>query len=301
MSFEKTNRISGERLRGLREAKSIEISSIARQVNLSVAQLRQLESDQLAPGEKALFYSETIKANAAKKVARALGADLHELVMEPVLEEPLPNGVSDRQFMEDLAQLLQKQARAQRVGQERNFFKSKLLWSALALCVAMALGWYFQQSLSKQIRGIVAPAESAQPPVSIAVPVPAVIAGSEAVASSELPVAAAKQALNIAQPDALCSNKVTGTPLTVAAPSKAGKVVYVVANVDTAVCVQDASGKNFAVNLKAQESRSFLGSAPWKVHFDKPSAIQLFFQGQRMRWPDDEQTSFTLAEVPGAY
>lgn len=298
MSSEKTNRISGELLRNLREAKSIEISSIARQVNLSVAQLRQLESDQLAPGEKALFYSETIKANAAKKVARALGADLDVLAPLPDSEPAIPNDLPDKQVMEDLAQLLQKQARAQQVGRGGDFFQSKWLWLSLTLCVVTALGWHFQKFLPIPERHIDALAAS---PVSAVAALPAAVPVSEVTATADLPVVAASEVPSVLPADVLCANKVTAAPLKASVPTKAGKVVYLVANVDTSVCLQDASGKKFAVNLKAKESRSFFGTAPWQLHVDKTSAVQLFFQGQRMRWPEGEERSFILEEVSGAY
>ncbi|PUE35616.1 RodZ domain-containing protein [Limnohabitans sp. Jir72] len=302
MSFEKSNRISGELLRNLREAKSMEISAIARRVNLSVAQLRQLESDRLAPGEKALFYSEAIKANAAKKVARALGADLDALVAAQdsatATATATTNDVHDKQVMEDLAQLLQKQARAQQVGQGRAFFRVKWLWPVLALCVVTALLWSFQKSLFEFEWHIAAPAT---PPVSDALTVPAVVPVSEAAATVDLPVLAMSEVTSVSPAEALCTLEVTTAPLKASAPNKAGKVVYLVANVDTSVCVQDASGKKIAVNLKAQESRSFFGAPPWKLHVGETAALQLFFQGQRMRWPEGGQKSFTLEEVPGAY
>ena len=84
-------------------------------------------------------------------------------------------------------------------------------------------------------------------------------------------------------------------------PSKAGNMVYIMAEADAFVCMQDAKGKKFEVNFKAHESRSFYGSAPWKVQVDKASSVQLFFQGQRLRWPEGEQMSFILQETEGNY
>lgn len=79
MPIQKTHCIPGELLRNLRETQAVDINVLARQVNLSVRQLQQLESDEMASGERPLFYSDAIKANAAKKVALALGVNLQEL------------------------------------------------------------------------------------------------------------------------------------------------------------------------------------------------------------------------------
>lgn len=296
MLFEKTNRISGELLRNLRESQSIDIALLARQVNLSVAQLRQLESDQLTSGERALFYSETIKANAARKVALALGADLNDPVVTPVAKTASVNNLTDMQVMEDLAQLLQKQERARRVRQRRDLLQSKLLWSGLVLCILATLVWHFQNPLLAQGRGWIVAAEAALP-----VAAPSVLSASEPVAV-DTPVAATSEITpDVSLAEGLCAHKVSAVALKASMPSKAGKSVHLVADADAAVCMQDATGTKFVATLKAKEARSFYGVAPWTVHFDNASAVQLFFQGQRMRWPEDEQNSFTLQEVPGAY
>lgn len=300
MSFEKTNRISGGLLRDLREAQSMDIAWLARQVNLSVAQLRQLESDELAPGERALFYSETIKANAARKVALVLGADLDAMDILPAADASRANNVTDMRVMDDLAQLLQKQERAQRLRQRRDLLQSKLLWSGLVLCIVSAWIWHFQKPLMSQGRGWVVAA--AEPSLLAAGPsVASVVSTSDPVVALVPAASTSASTQDVSQAEVLCSRNVSGVALKASMPSKAGKSVHVVADADVAVCMQDASGKKFVATLKAKEARSFYGAAPWTVHFDNASAVQLFFQGQRMRWPEGEQTSFTLQEVPGAY
>lgn len=300
MAPEKTNRISGELLRNLREAQSMDITRLARQVNLSVAQLRQLESDQLAPGERPLFYSETIRTNAAKKVALALGADLNELLIAPqASEEASLNGLPDMQVLDDLAHLLQKQERARQASRSHAFLQSRRMWATVMMFIAGAFVWNFQKPLLAQGRDWVAainrPSLAAAPalePASETASEP-VVAASPAVASEPKPIPSSAEAL--------CARKPSGEALKASTPSKAGKSVYIVANDDVSVCVQDATGQKFPVTMKAQESRSFYGEAPWVVHFDKATSLQLFFQGQRLRWPEDQQTSFTLQEVPGTY
>lgn len=299
MSFEKTNRISGGLLRDLREAQSMDITWLARQVNLSVAQLRQLESDELAPGERALFYSETIKANAARKVALVLGADLDELDILPVADASRANNLTDMQVMEDLAQLLQKQERAQRLRQRRDLLQSKLLWSGVVLCIVSAWIWHFQKPLLSQGRGWVVAAE---PSLLTGGPsVASVVSGSDPLVALAAAASDSASTQDVSQAEVLCTRNVSGVALKASMPSKSGKSVHMVADADVTVCMQDATGKKFVATLKAKEARSFYGAAPWTVHFDNASAVQLFFQGQRMRWPEGEQSSFTLQEVSGAY
>ncbi|MGV0960695.1 MAG: helix-turn-helix domain-containing protein [Limnohabitans sp.] len=308
MALEKTNRISGGLLRDLREAQALDIARLARQVNLSVAQLRQLEADQLAPGERALFYSDTIRANAAKKVAQALGADLNELLTPPPeTQASLAHEVPDMQVLDDLAQLLQKQERARQASRSHPFLQSRRLWAAAMLFMAGALLWYFQNPLLAQGHHLMAvlerpPSPTAMPAAELArEPIPVALPAVAMTADAALPAAVVAPEPAAVSLEALCASKASGAVLKPSAPNKAGKSVYIVANGDAAVCVQDASGKQFPVSLKAQESRSFYGEAPWTVHLGKASSVQLFFQGQRLRWPEGAQTSFTLQEVQGTY
>jgi transcriptional regulator with XRE-family HTH domain len=300
MSIEKTNRISGGLLRHLRESQSMDIARLARQVNLSVAQLKQLESDDLAPGERALFYSETIKANAAKKVAQALGADLNELIVPSAPETALGPDLPDMQVLDDLAQLLQKQERARQASRSYEFLQSRRLWATVMLFVAGAFVWYFQKPLLAQGHDLVVSVERHQAPPVVLAAQPASEPASEPVVAVQR-VTTPEQAPTVSSAEALCTRKASGAALKAWAPSKAGNMVHLVAQDDAAVCVQDATGKKFPVNFKAHESRTLYGVAPWTVHLDKAASVQVFFQGQRLRWPEGEQTSFTLQETPGTY
>jgi transcriptional regulator with XRE-family HTH domain len=294
MPFKKTNRLRGEILRNLRESQSVEITGLARQVNLSVAQLRQLESDELAPGERSLFYSESIKDAAARKVALALGWSPDELVLDLATEKKQPDDLLDMQVLDDLQELMEKQKKAQAAGQRSRFFQSKALWFAMALCMLAALVWHFRKPLFEQVQPFVLSKEPLAPvAVVAAAPASEALAVDDAFVVPEAPSA---------QPaELLCAQKVSGAFLKPSMPSKAGNMVHIVAQADTAVCVQDASGKKFPISLKAQESHSFYGAAPWTVHLGHAAQVQVFFQGQRIRWPEGEPTSITLQEIPGAY
>lgn len=70
VSFKLTSAI-GARLRELREAKGLSRTGLAKRLTLSDAQLRQIEEN-----ETSLFYSESIRIAAARKVADFLGEPL---------------------------------------------------------------------------------------------------------------------------------------------------------------------------------------------------------------------------------
>lgn len=122
----------------------MDLSDLARQVNLSVGQLQQLESGDLQPGERSLFYTAAIQDKAAMKVAKALGADLQTLFGAPV--SPSGSGVPglpDLQILDDLAVLLKKQAHAREMGEAEQRFSWKWVFGAFgALWLTGAVGYY---------------------------------------------------------------------------------------------------------------------------------------------------------------
>lgn len=68
MSNTASDRINGEILREWRISQNFDISELAISASLSIAQIQQLES-----GGSSLFYTVSIKENAARKVAYLLG------------------------------------------------------------------------------------------------------------------------------------------------------------------------------------------------------------------------------------
>lgn len=99
MSNTSPDLLSGERLREWRISQNRDISDLAKCASLSIAQIRQLET-----GGTSLFYSPSIRANAAKKVALLLGAD-PRLVVDRKMAPDEPN--SSHQALEDLIVFLQ--------------------------------------------------------------------------------------------------------------------------------------------------------------------------------------------------
>jgi len=126
--------------------------------------------------------------------------------------------------------------------------------------------------------------------------VPPVPVNNAAVASSAA-VATAPTAVASANKHPLCQQASTGHALTPTRPSKAGDMVYIVAQKVGSVCVVDASGVHTVLSLKPQEARSVYGAAPWRVNFELPEQAQLYFQGERLRVPGASVTTVALREA----
>lgn len=295
------DRTRGELLRSLREAQGMDLSDLARQVNLSVGQLLQLETGDLPPGERSLFYTPAIKDKAAMKVAQALGADPQTLWGSPVSSSaPGAAVLPDLQILDDLAVLLKKQAQAREMGAGEHRFSWKWVFGAFgALWLAGAVG-YYGQTVSAWVNAhkpVSTPAAAA--PVSATAMPEASSPVNVAVAASEN--APAVQDLSPTTAEALCDNKNPQTTLSASQPSKSGGSVHVVALAELVMCVRDGAGKSMPVTLKAQESRTFWGRAPWSLRIEKPVPMHMFFQGQKIYWPEGDVSGVILKEVAGDY
>lgn len=310
----------GELLRQLRETQNLDVTEVARLVNLSSAQVRELESGAPLNGERSLFYTPAIKDKAAVKLSQALGADPQTLwgptESSPAQENAL---LPDLQILDDLAVLLKKQAQAQEMGaRDRRFTWVWMLGAFVALWVAGAIGFYghqishwFQNWRAEQtIQQVTATMSAVNPPVEIAPAVPAVAAAPVETASQaspaalpappELPVSAPVAASNVPSG---CESQAPLTTLRPSQPSKVGNTVHLVATGDLQLCVRDGLGKQTNVTLKAQESRTLLGKAPWSIRTEKPAPanFHLFFQGQKLYWPPGDIAGVILKEVAGDF
>jgi transcriptional regulator with XRE-family HTH domain len=296
--------IRGARLRHLRQVQGMDISDLARHVNLSVGQLLQLESGDLPPGERSLFYTAAIQDKAAMKVAKALGADPQTLLGAPVSPSgPDVAGLPNAKILDDLADLYKKQAQTRKMGAGERRFSWKWVWGAfLVLWLVGAVG-YYGPSVSSWVdvhKPVAAPEAAASEPL----PQPALAEASLPVAA---PVAASESTpavpdRSLIAAEALCDNQAPqATTLSVSQPSKSGGSVHVVALADLVMCVRDGNGKSTPVSLKAQESRTFLGKAPWSVRIEKPVPMHMFFQGQKIYWPEGDVSGVILKEVAGDY
>jgi len=293
-----SDRVRGELLREWRVSQRCDVTALASRANLSVAQILQLES-----GGSTLFYSPAIKETAARKVANLLGGDPSS-VIRPVDDMPWVDGPS---VVEELVELSLKRVKA---AQAPSVFSRLSRWvlgslltivlllvgSALVLHLFSVGGvrsmWQASSFLALASSPEIAAPVSALPisePAGAAVTVPVTLAAP----AEPIPLAAEKASSGTD----LCEKNQAATVLTPASPSKAGDMVYVVAQKSGVICVVDGAGRSNVLSLKLSESRSVYGSAPWRIHFEQPEQAQLFFQGVRLRLPDASVTTVALQEV----
>ena len=303
-------------LRELRKAAGMDPVVLARIACLSVAQVRQLESDD----NDHLFYSEAIKRQAYKRLLMILGAE------PPTVEFPQDLRDADKvaqAHANTLAQIVAmseqpalEQSTSQRVRASLEKFKAhRQAWGALSLLAVAIVLFAFHGP--KGAVELVSEATSSMPnqpasaplfaePPSVAMasvpalppvvsPVPAAVVVAPAPVASASPVVASANAVDKV---GACAYATEPMPeLTSSSAHKEGRYVYLVSTDTAQVCVVDGNQQATLVQLKANENRSVYGVSPWQVSGSNLQKVQIYFQGGRVPLPDAATARFKLVEV----
>jgi hypothetical protein len=304
-------------LKSLRLAADLDHAQLALMVNLSAAQVRQLEED----GDS-LFYSPQIKAQSLRRVIRTLENASQEPPSVAVIEAPAPR--SSASVIDDIIRLSEKNLKSQVVHSEvrrpgGSWPKLLGTWGLAALLLGLGLWQYNRhnsQALYEEwvepITGKVLPAPPTAKTEEVAAVVPEVIAtapvSTQAVvvappaqetSAKEKPAAANNPATASTASAADCAN-ITTAPVTVTSvsPNKPGSYVYLVANKTTTVCVDDGKNKRNLVTLTPGAGRSIHGSPPWTIAAADLKSVQVYFQGAKVWVPPEAGSRIYLKELP---
>jgi len=321
-------------LRQLREAAGMDHVVLARTACLSVAQVRQLETD----GSDSLFYSDAIKRQAYKRLLMILGAEPPTVEVPEDLRDAGKVAEAHLNTLDQIVAMSHQPAINRSTSDVLATAVDKIkehqqaVGALLLLVGAIALFvWNGMQSSTE-----LAPAESkaSSPAVPVvaeqAASVPVVVASapslvaslpsSAVVASAAMPVVAstAASASAIAAPASAaasvaalssapaakagaCAYSSDALPqVTSLFAQKEGRYVYFVSTANIEVCVVDGNKQATLLQLKAGENRSVYGVSPWQLSGSGLQKAQIYFQGGRISLPDANTTRLTLVEVPVA-
>jgi Helix-turn-helix domain len=321
-------------LRQLREAAGLDHLALARTACLSVAQVRQLETED----SDSLFYSDAIKRQAYKRLLMILGAEPPMVEVPQELRDPAKvaqahlntldqivamshQPVINRSTFDVLTTGLEKVKEHQQV-----MAALLLLGGAIGLFVWNGLQNSAELSPASNASVSAAAVEVAPEPVTVAsaplltssVPVAAPVDTPAASAPAAVAVSPAASMPAIAMPTApLASAAALGSvtalkvggcaysndampQVTSLFAKKEGRYVYFVSTVDTEVCVVDGNKQATLLQLKTGENRSVYGVSPWQLSGVGLQKAQIYFQGGRISLPDTHGTRFKLVEVPVA-
>jgi hypothetical protein len=135
-------------------------------------------------------------------------------------------------------------------------------------------------------------------PTTVAAPVASAPVAAASVAVVSASVGAASANVIAKSPSSACA--FTSEALPQLAPfvaRKEGSYVYVVSSSSADVCVVDGNKQATQLQLKAGESRTVTGTAPWQLSGTQLKQVQIYFQGGRVTLPEDIQR-LTLVEQP---
>ena len=308
-------------LKSLRLAADLDHAQLALMVNLSAAQVRQLEED----GDS-LFYSPQIKAQSLRRVIRTLENASQEPQTVASIEPPAPR--SSASVIDDIIRLSEKNLKSQVVHSDvrrpgGSWPKLLGTWGLAALLLGLGLWQYNRhnsQALYEEwvepITGKVLPAPPTATTEEVPAVVPEVIAAAPAPTQAVVVAPSAKEttakettstetaatknpAAASTASAADCAN-ITTAPVTVTSvsPNKPGSYVYLVANKTTTVCVDDGKNKRNLVTLTPGAGRSIHGSPPWTIATSELKSVQVYFQGAKVWVPPEAGSRIYLKELP---
>lgn len=283
-------------LRDLREAAGMDIHILARNACLSVGQVRELESGQNGN----LFYSDTIKRQAYKRALMLLGAEPPHVRATKQLNEP-PKDLDARLApLDSIVAMSHRPAMARSVvtAFQLHLEPIKTHISKLGLFVMVAVAFagikqYVNEHADVTIQTAPAPAP-VQSPVTKPIAATAFTVAVAAPAAPAVEAAAPRDAS-----DFKCAyNGDTLPQWTPTQPRKEGRYVYVVSGASVDVCVIDAQKHATHLKMKAGESQSVYGTAPWQVSGSNLQKIKIYFQGGLVMIPDAASQALSLVEAP---
>ena len=325
-------------LRQLREAAGMDHVVLARTACLSVAQVRQLETDD----SDNLFYSDAIKRQAYKRLLMILGAEPptvevpQELRDAGKVAEAHLNTLDQIVAMSHQPTINRSTSDVLAAGFEKLKEHQQVMGALLLLVGAIALFvWNGMQSGAE----IEPAASSASLPASVvsevavqASSVPVMVASVPSLSASlpsAAPVASAPS-LVVASPVASAPAIAVTAPASAAASAaavssvatakigacayssdampqvtslfaqKEGRYVYFESTAAIEVCVVDGNKQATLLQLKAGDKRSVYGASPWQLSGAGLHKAQIYFQGGRIVLPDANTTRLKLVEVPVA-
>lgn len=295
-------------LRELREAAGIDLFVLARTACLSVAQVRQLETDD----NDKLFYSDAIKRQAYKRLLMILGAE------PPTVEVPQALRDAGQVAQAHLNTLDQIVAMSHQPAINRSRTDSllaawtklkahKQAFAAFLFLLAAVVLFVLHGPQSKTDVAPPPPSLAASvpatpvPPVSVSIPLASatlVSAPAPAPVSASAPITPASLSLVVIPKPSECAYSNDNMPqLTPFIVQKEGRYVHIVSTSPVELCVVDGNKQATTLQMKTGESRSVYGTSPWQISSSHLSKVQIYFQGGRVPLPDAAMR-IKLLEVP---
>jgi len=271
-------------LKKLRQDAGIEITTLAKDHSLSVSQVQQLED-----GGDHNFYTPAIKLATGRKLLIYFGADVQHV--EPALDQnQLPaREVHTTEKKQKVSTNITRRIDLEKPKKNSRSFKI-LSWGMLAVVVG---GFSFYLSTARVgVQSVITHTETELPKRIVSTPDPFKTAEPPAPLPKQTTMDASKES-----PPA-CQWSAQAESLVVHHPIKSGDYVHLVANIDSSICVKDATSKLQVFMLKNSQSQTVRGQAPFEIFSHNLHAFTIFYQGGLVRLPSDSIKNITLNAQP---
>jgi len=278
----------GAQLKAAREKAGVDSFAFARKVNLSTAQLLELEE-----GGNSYFYTPSIKFSTGKKLLSSYGGKTeYDRLSEEALIQSRIESVEVEAILEASSQAIQP---LQNAGHSTTKKYLLLLSAIVTICIAYAFFNYSSQSNKSQaeVQQISASHVSItekflateSPSISLKTDLVSAVANTAPTATTPLknePI----------QSECIWSENPHNVSATRA--TKDGNYVYLVATKELVACIKDANNIQTTILLKPSQAHNFTGNAPLKIYSTALNSLNIFYQGSKVQLPNSGTTEIVL-------
>lgn len=270
----------GEFLKKLREEACVDVTAIARENNLSINQINQLEN-----GGDSSFYSPTIKLAAGRRLLLYFGADL---VSNPKSPGPISKQgvVLESHSQKKLVQYYETNSNFL-IKPKRIFPFSGLFFLAVLAGLVVASVYFPWLRIDMELNFATnQPTHTSTDLLPLVKSMPAITSLS----------AASETTSNNFVESTRCSWMGDSIPLSGHKPTKQGDYVYLIAKTDAVICVRDSQNKVHVLQMKNMQAQTIRGQPPFEISSITLDQFQVFFQGNLLRMPKNHVTKIILNE-----
>jgi hypothetical protein len=278
----------GAQLKAAREKAGVDSFAFARKVNLSAAQLLELEE-----GGNSYFYTPSIKFSTGKKLLSSYGGKTeYDRLSEEALIQSRIESVEVEAILEASSQALQPEQNVTHSTTKKSLL---LLSTIVTICIAYAFVTYpsksnkspeaVQPAIASQVSNAEKSAVTDSPAISAKTDLVSAVANTAPTATTPLknePIPS--ECVWSENPHNVSASKAT----------KDGNYVYLIATKELVACIKDGQNIQTTINLKPNQPHNITGNAPFKINSAELNSLNIFYQGSKIQLPKQGITEIIL-------
>lgn len=278
----------GSQLKAAREKAGVDSFAYARKVNLSTAQLLELEE-----GGNSYFYTPSIKFNTGKKLLSAFGGITeYERLSEEALSQSSNQSIEVETILEASSQAIQPEHNVGHSTAKKPLF---ILTAIVAICIAYAFVTYPSKSNKspEAVQPLIA-SQVSNPEKSAVTDSPAISTKADIVSAAANPAPTATTPLKNKPIKSECVWSENPHNVSASKATKDGNYVYLIATKELVACIKDGQNIQTIINLKPNQPHNITGNAPFKINSAELNSLNIFYQGSKIQLPKQGITEIIL-------